>query len=175
MQKIGYHVCWLTFSLSFSASVASRMALYKFDYYYYYYSYYYYYYSFVHQTCYFTGRCTSDLLMCVVLQLIEFLSDQNELAAADVLVFVREATQRFEQLRPVIVSKLLDTLPSIKSFKYVKLSAYNYLLPCRRLYTVFRKKHPLTFLPRDATQSAVLLWQVVCPSVCPSVCLSVCP
>jgi len=29
------------------------------------------------------------------------------------------------------------------------------------------------FLPRDATQSAVLLWQVVCPSVCPSVCLSV--
>jgi len=23
------------------------------------------------------------------------------------------------------------------------------------------------FLPRDATQSAVLLWQVVCPSVCP--------
>ena len=25
------------------------------------------------------------------------------------------------------------------------------------------------FLPRDATQSAVLLWQVVCPSVCPSV------
>jgi len=22
-------------------------------------------------------------------------------------------------------------------------------------------------LPRDATQSAVLLWQVVCPSVCP--------
>jgi len=52
------------------------------------------------------------------LQLIEFLSDQNELAAADVLVFVREATQRFEQLRPVIVSKLLDTFPSIKSLKY---------------------------------------------------------
>jgi len=25
------------------------------------------------------------------------------------------------------------------------------------------------FLPRDATQSAVLLWQVVCPSVCLSV------
>ena len=31
----------------------------------------------------------------------------------------------------------------------------------------------LEFLPRDATQSAVLLWQVVCPSDCPSVCLSV--
>jgi len=51
-------------------------------------------------------------------QLIEFLSDQNELAAADVLVFVREATQRFEPLRPVIIAKLLDTFPSIKSLKY---------------------------------------------------------
>jgi len=54
----------------------------------------------------------------VPVQLIEFLSDQNELAAADVLVFVREATQRFEQLRPVIIGKLLDTFPSIKSLKY---------------------------------------------------------
>jgi len=53
----------------------------------------------------------------VPVQLIEFLSDQNELAAADVLVFVREATQRFEQLRPVIIGKLLDTFPSIKSLK----------------------------------------------------------
>ena len=56
----------------------------------------------------------------VRVQLIEFLSDQNELAATDVLVFVREATQRFEQLRPVIISKLLDTSPSIKSVKYVR-------------------------------------------------------
>ena len=59
--------------------------------------------------------------MCVCVcdvQLIEFLSDQNELAAADVLVFVREATQRFEQLRPVIIAKLLDIFPSIKSLKY---------------------------------------------------------
>jgi len=30
-----------------------------------------------------------------------------------------------------------------------------------------RKMHHKTmFLPRDATQSAVLSWQVVCPSVC---------
>jgi len=63
------------------------------------------------------------VFMLVCVQLIEFLSDQNELAAADVLVFVREATQRFEQLRPVIVSKLLDTFPSIKSLKYGILSA----------------------------------------------------
>lgn len=57
---------------------------------------------------------------CLCVQLIEFLSDQNELAAADVLVFVREATQRFEQLRPVIIGKLLDTFPSVKSLKYGK-------------------------------------------------------
>ena len=31
------------------------------------------------------------------------------------------------------------------------------------------------FLPREATRSAVLPWQVVRPSVCLSVCLSVCP
>lgn len=55
--------------------------------------------------------------MFVILKLIEFLSDQNEMAAADVLVFVREAIHRFEPLRPVIISKLLDTFPSIKALK----------------------------------------------------------
>jgi coatomer subunit beta len=52
-----------------------------------------------------------------VFQLIEFLSDQNELASADVLVFIREAIQRFDQLRPLIISKLLDTFPTIKAVK----------------------------------------------------------
>ena len=56
--------------------------------------------------------------LCVpYLQLIEFLSDQNELAAQDVLVFVREAIQRFPQLRPLIISKLLETFPAIKALK----------------------------------------------------------
>ena len=64
------------------------------------------------------ARCLHTCDVCIPVQLIEFLSDQNELAAADVLVFVREATQRFEQLRPVIIGKLLDTFPSIKSLKY---------------------------------------------------------
>lgn len=50
-------------------------------------------------------------------QLIEFLCDQNELAALDVLVFVREAIQRFESLRPVINSKLLEVFPSVKALK----------------------------------------------------------
>ncbi len=57
------------------------------------------------------------MLWFVVQQLIEFLSDQNELAAADVLVFVREAIQRFEHFRPPILAKLLETFPSIKALK----------------------------------------------------------
>jgi coatomer subunit beta len=48
-------------------------------------------------------------------QLIEFLSDKNEAAAADVLVFVREAVQRFSQLKPLIISKLMEVFPSIKA------------------------------------------------------------
>ena len=54
-------------------------------------------------------------------QLIEFLSDKNELAAADVLVFVREAIQRFEQFRPLIVQQLLEVFPTIKAHKYENL------------------------------------------------------
>lgn len=50
---------------------------------------------------------------------MEFLSDQNELAAADVLVFVREAIQRFEPLRELIISKLLEVFPTIKAVKWV--------------------------------------------------------
>jgi len=58
-----------------------------------------------------------DIASTVIPVLIEFLSDQNELAAADVLVFVREAIQRFEQLRSLIISKLLETFPAIKANK----------------------------------------------------------
>lgn len=58
-----------------------------------------------------------DVASSIIPVLIEFLSDQNELAAQDVLVFVREAIQRFEQLRPLIISKLLETFPSIKAMK----------------------------------------------------------
>lgn len=50
-------------------------------------------------------------------QLMEFLGDSNEQAAFDVLVFVREAIQRFEQLKPVIMEKLLENVHMIKSVK----------------------------------------------------------
>ncbi|KAL1425649.1 hypothetical protein MTO96_019070 [Rhipicephalus appendiculatus] len=46
---------------------------------------------------------------------MEFLSDNNEQAAADVLAAVREAVQRFEQLRPLVVARLLEVFGSIKS------------------------------------------------------------
>jgi coatomer subunit beta len=58
-----------------------------------------------------------DVAATVIPVLIEFLSDQNELAAADVLIFVREAIQRFDHLRPVIITKLLDTFSTIKAVK----------------------------------------------------------
>lgn len=58
-----------------------------------------------------------DVAGTIIPVLIEFLSDQNEMAAQDVLVFVREAIHRFEPLRPVIIAKLLDTFPSIKALK----------------------------------------------------------
>lgn len=53
----------------------------------------------------------------VFLQLVEFLGDSNEAAAADVLVFIREAIHRFEPLRELIISKLLDVFPTIKAMK----------------------------------------------------------
>lgn len=65
-------------------------------------------------------QCTvkfPDVAGTIIPLLIELLGDQNELAASDVLIFVREAVQRFEQLRPVIINKLLDTFSSIKSLK----------------------------------------------------------
>ncbi|XP_033629126.1 coatomer subunit beta-like [Asterias rubens] len=58
-----------------------------------------------------------DVAAQVIPLLMEFLSDTNELAAADVLVFVREAIQRFEQLKPLIVNKLLEVFPSIRTVR----------------------------------------------------------
>lgn len=50
-------------------------------------------------------------------QLMEFLSDTNEAAAADVLEFVREAIQRFDNLRPLIIEKMLEVFHAIKTVK----------------------------------------------------------
>ncbi|XP_048579124.1 coatomer subunit beta isoform X1 [Nematostella vectensis] len=58
-----------------------------------------------------------DVANSIVPLLMEFLGDSNEQAALDVLVFVREAIQRFEQLKPVIMEKLMENFHMIKSVK----------------------------------------------------------
>uniref|UniRef100_A0AAU8BSN1 Coatomer subunit beta n=1 Tax=Hypothenemus hampei TaxID=57062 RepID=A0AAU8BSN1_HYPHA len=58
-----------------------------------------------------------DVAATVIPVLVEFLSDNNELAATDVLVFIREAIQKFENLRPLIIEKLLEFFKEVKSVK----------------------------------------------------------
>lgn len=53
----------------------------------------------------------------VIPVLSEFLSDTNEQAATDVLVFIREAIQKFPHLRELITEKLIETFPAIRSVK----------------------------------------------------------
>lgn len=58
-----------------------------------------------------------DIAATVIPVLVEFLSDNNENAAADVLVFVREAIQKFPTLQPLVIEKLLEFFKDIKSVK----------------------------------------------------------
>lgn len=44
-----------------------------------------------------------DVAVTVIPVLMEFLSDSNELAATDVLLFLREAIQKFDNLQPLII------------------------------------------------------------------------
>lgn len=57
----------------------------------------------------------SEVAATVIPVLMEFLSDTNELAATDVLVFVREAIQRFPDLRAQIIERLLSAVPTIRA------------------------------------------------------------
>lgn len=58
-----------------------------------------------------------DVAATVIPVLVEFLSDTNELGATDVLIFIREAIQKFATLRKLIIEKLIEAFPSIKSSK----------------------------------------------------------
>ncbi|KAL0272803.1 UNVERIFIED_CONTAM: hypothetical protein PYX00_005639 [Menopon gallinae] len=58
-----------------------------------------------------------DIAATVIPVLMEFLSDTNVLAATDVLIFIREAIHKFDHLRPLIIEKLIESFPSIKSAK----------------------------------------------------------
>ena len=52
--------------------------------------------------------------------LSEFLSDTNELAASDVLLFMREAVHKFSNLTEIIIQKLLEVFPTIRSSKVLR-------------------------------------------------------
>lgn len=58
-----------------------------------------------------------DVAATVIPVLSEFLSDTNEQAATDVLVFIREAIQKFPHLRSLITEKLIETFPAVRSVK----------------------------------------------------------
>lgn len=58
-----------------------------------------------------------DVAATVIPVLAEFLSDTNEQAAADVLIFIREAIQKFPSLRGLITEKLIESFPAIRSVK----------------------------------------------------------
>lgn len=62
----------------------------------------------------------ADISPTIVPLVIEFLSDNNELAASDVLVFIREIIHKYKNLKELIIQKLLDVFSSIKSVKILR-------------------------------------------------------
>eukprot|EP01135_Chromosphaera_perkinsii_P000028 Nk52_evm7s16 gene=Nk52_evmTU7s16 len=58
-----------------------------------------------------------NIAVSIVPLLMEFLNDSNAASAGDVILFVREAIERFPNLRREIIDKLLDSFSAIKSSK----------------------------------------------------------
>ncbi|CAF3966090.1 unnamed protein product [Rotaria sordida] len=68
-------------------------------------------------------QCTMkfpDVANTIIPVLIEFLADKNELAALDVLVFIRDVMQKLSNLKDLIVQRLLDICGQIKSVKVLR-------------------------------------------------------
>jgi len=65
------------------------------------------------------GACIKfpDIAQNVIPLLMEFLGDNNELAALDVLIFLREAMAKFVSLRCLIVEKLIESFSTIRNSK----------------------------------------------------------
>lgn len=61
-----------------------------------------------------------DIASSIIPIVVEFLSDTNELAARDVLTFVREIIYKFENLKDLLLQKLLEIFPTIKSIKIMR-------------------------------------------------------
>lgn len=61
-----------------------------------------------------------DIASSIIPIVVEFLSDTNELAAYDVLTFIREIIFKFPNLKDLVLQKLLEIFPSIKSIKIMR-------------------------------------------------------
>ena len=61
-----------------------------------------------------------DVASTIIPVVVEFLSDSNELAASDVLVFVREVIHKYKNLQELIIQKLLEIFSQIKSVKILR-------------------------------------------------------
>lgn len=61
-----------------------------------------------------------DIASSIIPIVVEFLSDTNEMAARDVLTFVREIIHKFHNLKELLLQKLLEILPNIKSIKIMR-------------------------------------------------------
>lgn len=58
-----------------------------------------------------------DVASTIIPVLMEFLGDVSELAAGDVLVFVREAVQRLPNMRRLILGQMMEVFPGIRNVK----------------------------------------------------------
>ena len=61
-----------------------------------------------------------DVSSSIIPVIIEFLSDANELAASDVLVFIREVIHKYANMKDLVIQKLLEVFSSIKSIKILR-------------------------------------------------------
>jgi coatomer subunit beta len=61
-----------------------------------------------------------DVAATILPVVVEYLSDSNELAACDVLVFIREIIYKYSNLKEVLLQKLLEIFSSIKSVKIMR-------------------------------------------------------
>lgn len=61
-----------------------------------------------------------EIASSIIPIVVDFLSDSNELAARDVLTFVREIIYKYPNLKDLILQKLLEIFPQIKSIKIMR-------------------------------------------------------
>merc|ERR1712183_1062742 len=61
-----------------------------------------------------------EVVSHVIPVLMNFIGDNEELAASDVLVFVREAVHKYTGHKPDLLGKLLEVFPTIKSIKTMR-------------------------------------------------------